>query len=193
MSDYEILGVPENATKEQIRQAYHAAAKKLHPDVNDAPNASAMFRLVQEAYQRLESGNPRLDERPAPPVRTQAPAAQTVRRAPPCTFKQRLAAWVLAALRFVLMSPVLLVVNLAYVLCVLVTAVGGTLMLAVSGLCGIFTLIALFDQIWYSFFTFLILTWLCSPIGVPALAAIVVGGLSVLREYCWCIATGQHF
>ncbi|WP_407926849.1 DnaJ domain-containing protein [Caproicibacter fermentans] len=30
-----------------------ALAKKYHPDVNDAPNAAAFFRLIQEAYETL--------------------------------------------------------------------------------------------------------------------------------------------
>ena len=182
MSDYEILGVSPNATKEEIKQAYRAAAKRLHPDVNDAPNAATMFRLVQEAYYRLEAGTPHLDDRPPSPVQ---------QRAQPRTAKRRVMAWVLASLQFVLMLPILLVVNLLYVLCILITTVGETLMLGTACLCGILTLIALFNQIWYSFFTFLILTWLCSPIGVPALAAAILDAIAVLRAFCWNFATGR--
>ena len=31
---YEILGIPKNATDDQIKQAYCSLAKKYHPDMN---------------------------------------------------------------------------------------------------------------------------------------------------------------
>lgn len=60
MTYYETLGIDENATQEQIKTAYRTLVKKYHPDVNDAPNAAAFFRLIQEAYETL--GNPALRE-----------------------------------------------------------------------------------------------------------------------------------
>ena len=56
MNYYEILGVDEKATQEQIKTSYRTLVKKYHPDVNDASNASAFFRLIQKAYETL--GNP---------------------------------------------------------------------------------------------------------------------------------------
>lgn len=50
---YEVLGVSQKANKEEIRKAYRNIAKSYHPDVNDAANASAMFRLIEEAYSVL--------------------------------------------------------------------------------------------------------------------------------------------
>ena len=32
MNPYEILGVPENATDEQVKEAYKELVKKYHPD-----------------------------------------------------------------------------------------------------------------------------------------------------------------
>ncbi|WP_164918970.1 DnaJ domain-containing protein [Caproiciproducens sp. NJN-50] len=55
MDYYEILGIDEHATQEQIKASYRTLAKKYHPDVNDAPNAAAFFRLIQEAYETLSN------------------------------------------------------------------------------------------------------------------------------------------
>ncbi len=53
MNYYEILGISNNATIDEIKTAYRTLSKKYHPDVNDATNASAFFRLIQEAYETL--------------------------------------------------------------------------------------------------------------------------------------------
>jgi DnaJ-class molecular chaperone len=48
---YIILGVPADATDDQIRSAYRSKAKRLHPDHFEG--SSAPFRAVQEAYEVL--------------------------------------------------------------------------------------------------------------------------------------------
>ncbi len=50
---YDILGVPRNATDEQIKKAYRELVRKYHPDVSKDPNATEKFKEVQEAYQVL--------------------------------------------------------------------------------------------------------------------------------------------
>jgi uncharacterized membrane protein YsdA (DUF1294 family) len=50
---YAILGVPRNATPEQIKEAYRRLAKEYHPDKNPSPEAEEKFKLVNEAYQVL--------------------------------------------------------------------------------------------------------------------------------------------
>lgn len=50
---YEILGVPKNATQEEIKKAYRRLARKYHPDFNKDPSAQEKFKEINEAYQVL--------------------------------------------------------------------------------------------------------------------------------------------
>lgn len=50
---YEVLGVPRNATQEEIKQAYRRLARQYHPDVNKSPDAEEKFKEINEAYQVL--------------------------------------------------------------------------------------------------------------------------------------------
>lgn len=50
---YDILGVSRTAPADEIRSAYRRLARKLHPDVNKAPDAAQRFGEVQEAYDIL--------------------------------------------------------------------------------------------------------------------------------------------
>lgn len=46
---YEILGIKEGASIEEIKKAYKQKAKQLHPDHNPSPNAHEEFILLNEA------------------------------------------------------------------------------------------------------------------------------------------------
>jgi len=50
---YEILGISRTATEKEIKSAYRKLAKKYHPDVNKAKDASEKFKDVNEAYEVL--------------------------------------------------------------------------------------------------------------------------------------------
>ena len=50
---YEVLGLPRNATEQDIKKAFRRLARELHPDVSEAPDAEERFRQVAEAYEVL--------------------------------------------------------------------------------------------------------------------------------------------
>ncbi len=58
---YDILGVARNATSAQIKRAYRAQARKVHPDVSPDPDAAARFAELQNAYEVLSNPNRRRD------------------------------------------------------------------------------------------------------------------------------------
>jgi DnaJ domain len=56
MSPYDILGVPQNASDETIKAAFHRTAKACHPDLNAAdPTAEERLRQAVDAYQLLKN------------------------------------------------------------------------------------------------------------------------------------------
>jgi curved DNA-binding protein len=50
---YEALGVPRDASQEEIRSAYRKLARTYHPDVNSEPEAEERFKEISEAYEVL--------------------------------------------------------------------------------------------------------------------------------------------
>lgn len=55
---YKLLGVPKSASEADIRKAYRALAKKLHPDVNQGDEKTAeRFKEVTAAYNLLSDKN----------------------------------------------------------------------------------------------------------------------------------------
>ena len=51
---YEILGVPRDATQEEIKRAYRRLIRKYHPDLNpNDPTAEERFKEIREAYEVL--------------------------------------------------------------------------------------------------------------------------------------------
>ena len=56
---YAILGVEKDASKKEIQKAFQQKARKLHPDVNKAPDAEERFKEVSEAYAVLSDEDKR--------------------------------------------------------------------------------------------------------------------------------------
>ncbi len=53
---YEILGVPRNASQEEIKRAYRRLVRKYHPDLNKGdPEAEKRFKEINEAYEVLSN------------------------------------------------------------------------------------------------------------------------------------------
>ena len=59
---YEVLGVPKNASDEEIKKAYRKLAMKFHPDRNQgdaAKDAEVKFKEAKEAYEMLSDAEKR--------------------------------------------------------------------------------------------------------------------------------------
>jgi molecular chaperone DnaJ len=56
---YQVLGVPRDATAEQVKKAYRKLAMKYHPDVADEPDAAEKFKQIGEAYEVLQDPDKR--------------------------------------------------------------------------------------------------------------------------------------
>ena len=50
---YDVLGVKSNSSKTELTKAYRDLAKQWHPDKNKSPEASEMFKKINDAYQYL--------------------------------------------------------------------------------------------------------------------------------------------
>uniref|UniRef100_A0A7N0UVX0 Chaperone protein dnaJ 1, mitochondrial n=2 Tax=Kalanchoe fedtschenkoi TaxID=63787 RepID=A0A7N0UVX0_KALFE len=72
---YEVLGVSKNASREEIKKAFHALAKKYHPDANQNKSfAKRKFQEIRDAYEILQDSEKRAQydmERAQGPAREQ--------------------------------------------------------------------------------------------------------------------------
>ena len=66
-SPYEVLGVEENASLDEVTKAYRKLAKKYHPDLNPGDEEAARkMGEINEAYDRIKRGdiNPNQQQNP---------------------------------------------------------------------------------------------------------------------------------
>lgn len=56
---YEVLGVPPDASGEEIKRAYRRLARQYHPDVSQDPEADRRFKEINLAYQTLSDPHKR--------------------------------------------------------------------------------------------------------------------------------------
>ena len=50
---YQILGLPRDASAEDIKKVYRRLARKYHSDVSKAAQAEEHFKAVSEAYEAV--------------------------------------------------------------------------------------------------------------------------------------------
>jgi len=77
---YSILGIPRDASQEDIRKAFFDAARRLHPDTNIAPGDTEFFIGANEAYEVLSDVKKRAiyDAGLAPDRPVHLPVAQRI-------------------------------------------------------------------------------------------------------------------
>jgi len=129
---YEVFGLTDKATKQEVRRAYRKLAMRFHPDKNPDPKAHKLFIDLTEAYQILIDDKPLPQQQQIPKPKRQKTEEQRIREAQMRLKKQhyrnymeqeyyfrkltsgkrwsifRIFSWVSAALAFILLiEPVL--------------------------------------------------------------------------------------
>jgi curved DNA-binding protein CbpA len=71
----ELLNLPLNANKDEIRKQFRKLAKEFHPDKNKSENATEIFQLIKEAYDFL------MEDKPTPKfIPTEANPSEELKR-----------------------------------------------------------------------------------------------------------------
>ena len=51
----ETLGLEADASLDEAKRAYRELSRRYHPDRNPAPNATAMFRYIHDAWEYIQN------------------------------------------------------------------------------------------------------------------------------------------
>ncbi|NBN97811.1 MAG: hypothetical protein EBV19_00995 [Flavobacteriia bacterium] len=54
---YDLLGLPENSTDQEVKKRFRILAKQYHPDVNPDADATQVFATLLDAYERILTKN----------------------------------------------------------------------------------------------------------------------------------------
>lgn len=58
---YDVLGVPADASSDELKRAYRSRVREYHPDVNEHPEGDAQFKLIRKANDVLTDPAERKD------------------------------------------------------------------------------------------------------------------------------------
>lgn len=78
---YQVFGLPDNASKTEIRSAYRRLAMQYHPDKNPDPKAHSLFVDLTEAYHILLNDNYKPVQAQATVTRREKSEADRIREA----------------------------------------------------------------------------------------------------------------
>jgi hypothetical protein len=81
-SAYAVLGVAESAGTQELTRAYWRQARRLHPDVNAAPDAAERFAALSLAYRSALEATSRRGEPSGLEHAKRVPEPQPTRRPP---------------------------------------------------------------------------------------------------------------
>lgn len=59
---YDILGIPEKSSLDEIKKAYRKKAYLYHPDINHSPEAKDLFITATEAYEFLIANHNKIED-----------------------------------------------------------------------------------------------------------------------------------
>ncbi|MDZ7687409.1 MAG: DnaJ domain-containing protein [Halobacteriales archaeon] len=59
MDPYEVLGVPRDASEEEVKEAYREKVKEYHPDTSERDDSAEMFKRVRDAYEEVRAADRR--------------------------------------------------------------------------------------------------------------------------------------